>query len=95
MAAIITSITIILSIFFLLPYLYFLPKVSRPMPLVSSLTSGSLQGSGGALTRTRLCLRRSSRLLCTRVSYEPRRVSEYHDGYLLIVSCWISADVVC
>lgn len=28
MSAIITSIVIILSIFFLLPYLYFLPKVS-------------------------------------------------------------------
>jgi hypothetical protein len=39
MAAIITSITIILSIFFLLPYLYFLPKVSSPMPLASSRVS--------------------------------------------------------
>jgi hypothetical protein len=87
MAAIITSITIILSIFFLLPYLYFLPKVSPPMPLVSSLKSGSLQRSGRVLTRTRLCLRRSSRLWSTPVSHDSRGGSEDHDECLLIAVC--------
>ena len=38
MASIITSICMILSIFFLLPYLYFLPKVSRRrMPKIIGL----------------------------------------------------------
>lgn len=37
MASIITSIIIILSIYFLLPYLYFLPKVSRLLSYVRSV----------------------------------------------------------
>jgi hypothetical protein len=58
MAAIITSITIILSIFFLLPYLYFLPKVG-PTTLFhysaspSSTTPAAYTRSGLAMVRAR------------------------------------------
>jgi MFS superfamily sulfate permease-like transporter len=37
MSSIITSIVIVLSIFFLLPYLYFLPKVSCQCPVTGAL----------------------------------------------------------